>query len=135
MKFKKEFKSDHPETIGETDKEFDNHNYTEWLEKKLQSYLDLEAKPKMSAKVWFEKSGYKNGFNFTEPPEFIYRMLDEYASESQEQSGNVFSRADARQMIIDYVSKFTTGAYNDAFKKIIIGQATTWFDEKYPESK
>ena len=30
-----QFKKEHPETVGETDKEFDEYNYREWLEKKL----------------------------------------------------------------------------------------------------
>lgn len=36
-KFEKEFRADHPETIGETDKEFDLDNYREWLEKQLKN--------------------------------------------------------------------------------------------------
>lgn len=35
MKFEKTFRQEHPETIGETDKRFDEGNYTEWLEKKI----------------------------------------------------------------------------------------------------
>ncbi len=37
MKYYKEFKQYHPETIGETDKEFDRANYTEWLEKRYEA--------------------------------------------------------------------------------------------------
>jgi hypothetical protein len=33
--FETEFRTDHPETINETDKHFDLVNYTEWLENKL----------------------------------------------------------------------------------------------------
>ena len=36
-KFEEEFRLGHPETKDETDKEFDNANYTEWLEKKLSN--------------------------------------------------------------------------------------------------
>ena len=41
-KFEKEFRLQHPETIGETDKDFDNYNYTEFLE----SVLEKMAQPK-----------------------------------------------------------------------------------------
>lgn len=33
---RKAFKEDCPETIGETDTKFDNHNYIEWLEKQIE---------------------------------------------------------------------------------------------------
>ncbi len=36
---KKGFRQECPETIGETDKAFDNSNYIEWLEKKLLKSL------------------------------------------------------------------------------------------------
>ena len=36
MKFEKEFRKDHPETIGETDHTFDLLNYSEWLENKIE---------------------------------------------------------------------------------------------------
>ena len=32
----KQFKKEKPETVGETDKEFDQSNYIDWLEAKLQ---------------------------------------------------------------------------------------------------
>ncbi len=32
MKYEKEFRAEHPETIGEKDSAFDMHNYYEWLE-------------------------------------------------------------------------------------------------------
>jgi hypothetical protein len=32
-----QFKKDHPETVGETDLEYDTYNYCEWLEAKLTS--------------------------------------------------------------------------------------------------
>ena len=38
MKYETEYRKDHPETIGETDKEFDLSNYSEWLDKQLTSY-------------------------------------------------------------------------------------------------
>lgn len=34
-KFEKEFRVDHPDTIGENDKGFDLDNYKDWLEKRL----------------------------------------------------------------------------------------------------
>ena len=43
MKFEKTFRTEHPETIGETDKRFDESNYTEWLEKKI---VDLQQQVK-----------------------------------------------------------------------------------------
>lgn len=36
MKYEKEFRKDHPETVGETDSYFDLSNYCDWLEKKLK---------------------------------------------------------------------------------------------------
>ena len=36
-KLYKQFKEDHPETIGEEDRRFDEYNYLEWLEKKYKS--------------------------------------------------------------------------------------------------
>lgn len=43
--FDKQFRAAHPETIGETDKEFDLHNYVEWLE---GEYVDAKTKLKAS---------------------------------------------------------------------------------------
>ena len=40
-KYEKEFRAAHPETIGETDREFDNGNYTEWLEVERENLLNL----------------------------------------------------------------------------------------------
>lgn len=41
------FKKAHPETVGETDKEYDRYNYMEWLEKHAKSLInkvsDLES--------------------------------------------------------------------------------------------
>lgn len=36
MKFEKEYRQDFPQTIGETDKQFDMSNYCEWLESQVQ---------------------------------------------------------------------------------------------------
>ena len=36
MKYKKEFKKENPETIGETDYTFDISNYCDWLEEKYE---------------------------------------------------------------------------------------------------
>ena len=41
-KYEKEFRAAHPETIGETDKEFDDSNYTEWLEIERENLLNLQ---------------------------------------------------------------------------------------------
>lgn len=38
--FEEEFRIDHPETIGETDKHYDLSNYRDWLERKLFEALD-----------------------------------------------------------------------------------------------
>jgi len=35
MKFETEFRQAHPETMGETDREFDINNYAEWLEQRI----------------------------------------------------------------------------------------------------
>ena len=39
MKFEKEFREAHPETIGETDRAFDESNYTDWMEKQYSELL------------------------------------------------------------------------------------------------
>jgi len=41
-KFEKEFRADHPETIGETDREFDIDNYKDWLEQKLVKLFAIQ---------------------------------------------------------------------------------------------
>lgn len=122
MKFKKEFKNDHPETIGETDKEFDNYNYAEWLENKLQSYLDLEAKPKMSAEEFWEnfkevfvklpadsRPNYKfrvHGLVTTNDSEII-KLLNSFASQSQQPNCNIVDIG-TRPDIKDYFPEGTT---------------------------
>ncbi len=40
MKFKKQFKEAHPETIGETDSHYDKSNYIDWIDKE---YAQLQA--------------------------------------------------------------------------------------------
>ncbi len=40
LDLRKQFKKERPETIGEKDKEFDNANYTEWLENKYAKHLE-----------------------------------------------------------------------------------------------
>lgn len=42
-KYDAEFRKDHPETIGETDKTFDLSNYCEWLEKRVADRDALRA--------------------------------------------------------------------------------------------
>ena len=37
---RKQFKIDHPETIGETDSAFDDSNYIDWLESKVQTLTE-----------------------------------------------------------------------------------------------
>lgn len=44
MKYKKEFKEAHPETIGETDDSFDMSNYIDWIDNKLQTQTERERK-------------------------------------------------------------------------------------------
>lgn len=39
MDYRKQFKIDHPETIGETDRVFDNASYIDWLENTLDQSL------------------------------------------------------------------------------------------------
>ena len=41
-KLYKEFKKDHPETIGETDKTFDQDNYKDWLEIQVMKLRDTQ---------------------------------------------------------------------------------------------
>ena len=44
MKYEKEFREAHPETIGETDKQFDQSNYVEWLELYVENKLILSLR-------------------------------------------------------------------------------------------
>ena len=44
MKYEKEFRKDHPETIGETDRSFDMYNYSEWLEEKLDNWISVKER-------------------------------------------------------------------------------------------
>jgi len=37
MKYEKQFRIDHPETVGETDSHFDLDNYKDWLEARLDT--------------------------------------------------------------------------------------------------
>lgn len=39
MNYRKQFKIDFPETVGEKDSAFDNSNYIDWLEKNLDNAL------------------------------------------------------------------------------------------------
>jgi len=41
-KLYKEFKKEHPETIGETDKTFDQDNYKDWLEIQVMKLRDTQ---------------------------------------------------------------------------------------------
>jgi len=38
-KFEKEFRQRYPETVGETDMDFDNSNYAEFLEEELVKFI------------------------------------------------------------------------------------------------
>jgi hypothetical protein len=40
-KYEKEFRADHPETIGETDKELDLDNYKDWAELKIEKLFSM----------------------------------------------------------------------------------------------
>lgn len=48
---RKQFKKDHPETIGETDSAFDNSNYIDWLEKKLTPLEEGKPSEKPDAHI------------------------------------------------------------------------------------
>lgn len=39
---RKQFKIDKPETVGETDKAFDDSNYIDWLESKIQAMQQVK---------------------------------------------------------------------------------------------
>ncbi len=39
-KYEKQFRRDNPQTIGEKDKSFDLDNYKDWLEEKIELYLE-----------------------------------------------------------------------------------------------
>jgi len=51
MKYEKEFRKAHPETIGETDRQFDESNYTDWLEKAYASQLPTQEERLTHGKV------------------------------------------------------------------------------------
>ena len=53
MKYKKEFKQDHPETIGETDSHYDLSNYVDWLDKKYNELQKENEELKQQLK-WYE---------------------------------------------------------------------------------
>lgn len=40
FKYEKQFRKENPQTIGETDSIFDLDNYKDWLEEKLQDFID-----------------------------------------------------------------------------------------------
>jgi len=42
---RKQFKKEHPETIGETDKAFDDSNYIDWLEAKVEALKQGQSLP------------------------------------------------------------------------------------------
>lgn len=44
MKFEKEFRKEHPETLGETDRDFDRANYIDWLEQKIDKAQNQNQK-------------------------------------------------------------------------------------------
>lgn len=52
MKYKKEFKDEHPETVGETDSHFDLSNYCDWLESKYDEIKsDSDRKCHLDTKI------------------------------------------------------------------------------------
>ena len=60
-KYEEQFRAENPQTIGETDQQFDLSNYKDWLEKKLDAitqnragYINLDDK--MDLKVVIENN-------------------------------------------------------------------------------
>lgn len=45
MRFEKEFRKAHPETVGETDREFDLSNYADWLESLVEEKFTSTNRP------------------------------------------------------------------------------------------
>lgn len=41
FKYEKQFRKENPQTIGETDSIFDLDNYKDWLEEKMEDYLEF----------------------------------------------------------------------------------------------
>lgn len=64
-KFEQEFRAAHPETIGETDKEYDLNNYREWLEKLLAN-CNLQGVNKIPSPDDLGKVCFGCGTFFTE---------------------------------------------------------------------
>lgn len=40
-RYEKQFRKENPQTIGETDAIFDLNNYKDWLEERLENYLEV----------------------------------------------------------------------------------------------
>ena len=71
-----QFKKDHPETIGETDKAFDNSNYLEWLEKKLLSTPIKEEVIEAGGEMHWVEMPFGEWFN-SDPQDGVYFYIDE----------------------------------------------------------
>jgi len=41
MKYEKDFRQKYPESVGETDREYDKSNYTEFIEEQLEAFKNL----------------------------------------------------------------------------------------------
>jgi len=50
-KYDKEFRTAHPETIGETDKQFDLDNYKDWLEQQVEKLFAIPVVNNSSFKL------------------------------------------------------------------------------------
>lgn len=64
---RKQFKKEHPETIGETDKAFDDSNYIDWLEAKVEELKQEKCTIQIvrhGSEMIAEEYVYKNDFRF-----------------------------------------------------------------------
>lgn len=62
--FEEEFRLDHPETVGETDRHFDLDNYKDWLEAQL-----IEARKQLAL---YNVVGRSESFVCGHPPNVTY---------------------------------------------------------------
>ena len=59
-KFEKEFRAENPQTVGETDREFDNANYTEWLEQKVVKFITSNTVLAECSHLWTKSNTSAN---------------------------------------------------------------------------
>jgi hypothetical protein len=104
--FEKEFRTDHPETINETDKQFDLVNYTQWIENKLSQQQTTQS---METKV-STKSGLEEVLgNIQMLIEFESRIAEnlKYAKWTKTPDGVAYAETTAKLSSLRQVEEFT----------------------------